>query len=94
MKSDGNGSFSGCPKSHDCQSLINRRQFIAIGSGCVVGAALGKAAEKPKKKLEPVDIGPLKNYSKDGITDNFADTDGFFVIRYLVYCNCYIFTVW
>jgi Rieske Fe-S protein len=69
-------------ENRDARRLVNRRQFLAVSSGCVLCAALGRAAEKSKKKREPVEIGSLKSFSKDGINEEFAATNDFFVIRY------------
>ncbi|MBM3858424.1 MAG: Rieske (2Fe-2S) protein [Verrucomicrobia bacterium] len=79
MPPNHNSSSPECPQRHDCRKL-NRREFIAVGSGCVL-AAVAKAAEKPQKKLAPVDIGPLEKFSKDGILEEFTGDD-FFVIRH------------
>jgi nitrite reductase/ring-hydroxylating ferredoxin subunit len=57
---------------------ISRRRFLAAGSGCVLGALAATAAGG---KLPTVDIGKLKDYAEDGISEKFADDD-FFVMRY------------
>ncbi|MBI5683551.1 MAG: Rieske 2Fe-2S domain-containing protein [Verrucomicrobia bacterium] len=57
--------------------LLDRRRFLAVGSGCVLGALGGVAADK----LPPVDIGALTKFSEDGISEEFTKND-FFVIRY------------
>jgi len=79
MPSDHNPSRRKCGGHSDCRRL-NRREFLAVSSGCVL-AAVAESAEKPKKKLPPVDIGPLQKFSKDGILEDFTG-DGFFVIRH------------
>ncbi len=65
-----------CP---GCPGHLNRRQFLAVGSGCVLGALAVAAADK--KKLPTVDIGKLKDYTEDGISEKFTDDD-FFVMRH------------
>lgn len=78
MKTDGQRFSAGHPKGHDCRP-INRRQFLVVGSGCVLGACTG-ATRASTSKWEPVDIGPLKNFTKDSISEDFIKQD-FFVIR-------------
>lgn len=59
--------------------VLDRRRFLAVSSGCVLGAlgcATGRAAEKPAT----VDIGKLKDFAEDGISEQFLKHD-FFVIR-------------
>ncbi len=60
--------------------MINRRRFLAVGSGCVLGA-LGGVARASTGGWPPVDIGPLKNFAQDVISENFFQED-FFVIRH------------
>lgn len=57
--------------------LINRRRFLAVGSGCVLGALGAVAAVK----VPTVDIGTLKDFPEDGISEKFTKDD-FFVMRY------------
>jgi nitrite reductase/ring-hydroxylating ferredoxin subunit len=56
---------------------LNRREFLAVSSGCV----LGVAARAATGKLPLVDIGTVKDYAEDGISVKFIQDD-FFVIRY------------
>lgn len=69
-----------CQGSQDPLPLINRRRFLAVASGCVLGAA-GGASGATAGGLPPVDIGSLKRFDKDGISEEFIQHD-FFVIRY------------
>lgn len=69
-----------CQESHDPLPLINRRRFLAVASGCVISAA-GSASGATAGGLPPVDIGSLKRFDKDGISEEFIQHD-FFVIRY------------
>ena len=62
-------------------SEINRRDFIA---GAVV--ALGACASCPlhaavEAKKDPVDVGPVVGFAKDGIFDGWAKTHALFVVR-------------
>jgi nitrite reductase/ring-hydroxylating ferredoxin subunit len=59
---------------------MNRRRFLAVGSGCVLGA-LGATSGTAAGKQPPVDIGSVKNFAQDGIMEDFLKND-FFVIRY------------
>ena len=65
---------------HRLQPPINRRQFIALGSGCVLGGlvAVSNAADG---KAKAVNIGALKSFNADGISEQFIEHD-FFVMRY------------
>jgi nitrite reductase/ring-hydroxylating ferredoxin subunit len=79
MKSDTNpAALQHCPGCTGHQHLISRRRFLAAGSGCVLGALSATAAGG---KLPTVDIGKLKDYAEDGISEKFTDDD-FFAIRH------------
>ncbi|MFA6565014.1 MAG: Rieske (2Fe-2S) protein [Verrucomicrobiia bacterium] len=69
-----------CQRNHERRLAINRRRFLAVGSGCVLGA-LSAASGVTAGKLPPVDIGSLKKFSEDGISEEFTKDD-FFVMRY------------
>ena len=59
---------------------MGRRRFLAYTSGCLfcaAGRAQGAAAEEAK----PVDIGSLKDFAKDGISEAFIQHK-FFVVRF------------
>jgi len=58
---------------------LNRRQFLVISSGTVLGAC--GVARAATGKLPLVDIGPLKDFAEDGISVKFIKDD-FFVIRH------------
>jgi nitrite reductase/ring-hydroxylating ferredoxin subunit len=61
---------------------INRRDFIvtsAAALGACVSCPLHAAAGKGKK--EPVDVGALSGFPKDGIYDRWAEEHALFVIR-------------
>jgi Rieske Fe-S protein len=61
---------------------LNRRDFVigtlAAGCGCVVGCA-GQAM--PPLPTGPVDVGTASEYAADGITDRWAATHGFYLVR-------------
>jgi nitrite reductase/ring-hydroxylating ferredoxin subunit len=78
MSSDNNPSSThpcACGRQH--RLAMDRRRFIAIGSGCVLGALGSEAAGKQPL----VDIGSLKKFDQDGISEEFTKDD-FFVIRH------------
>lgn len=58
---------------------MNRRRFLTVTSGCLAGAAAG-AISASAAEYERVDIGPVKTFAKDGISEDFTQHD-FFVIR-------------
>jgi nitrite reductase/ring-hydroxylating ferredoxin subunit len=60
--------------------VINRRRFLAAGSGCVLGA-WGVAVGATSGKRPLIDIGTLKKFPEDGISEEFTKDD-FFVMRY------------
>ena len=62
------------------ENRLNRRQFLAVSSGCVLGAC-GGVARATTGKLPLVDIGPLTDFAQDGISEKFINND-FFVIRH------------
>ena len=59
--------------------LLDRRRFLAVSSGCVLGT-LGCATGRVAEKTAAVDIGTLKDFAEDGISEAF-EKHGFFVIR-------------
>jgi nitrite reductase/ring-hydroxylating ferredoxin subunit len=59
---------------------VNRRRFLAVASGCVLGAA-GGLSPVTAAGFEPVEIGPLKKFDAEGISEEFLEHD-FFVIRH------------
>lgn len=69
-----------CPGCAGHQYTLNRRRFLAVGSGCVLGA-LGVAAGAEAAKAPTVDIGTVKDFPADGISEKFTKDD-FFVIRH------------
>lgn len=70
------------PEAHRCCGAcrLNRRQFLAVGSG-LVGAVAAASAAPAKKTLPSVELGPLKKFAQDAISEDFLDHN-FFVIRY------------
>lgn len=58
------------------RTVLNRRGFLAVSSGCLIGALGVRAADKPAT----IDIGKPADFPEDGIFDTFTK-DGFFVIR-------------
>jgi len=79
MKSDPNPAVPRhCTGCTGHQHRISRRRFLAVGSGVfgALGATVAEAAKLPR-----VDIGKLKDFAEDGISEKFTKHD-FFVIRY------------
>jgi Rieske Fe-S protein len=70
---------------------VNRRQFLTAAAAVTAAVSLpilqpqaaSAAKTKPVIPTDPVDIGLLSDYGKDGITDKFAKTAAsFFVVRH------------
>ena len=81
MKTDANQpAVQHCPGCTGHQHLLSRRRFLAAGSGCILGA-LGVAAGAEAAKVPTVDIGTLKDFAEDGISEKFTKDD-FFVLRH------------
>lgn len=74
------GGSGQCEGNNKHRPALNRRRFLAVGSGCLLGA-LGGARGASAGKLPPVDIGALKSFAQDGISEEFTKND-FFVMRY------------
>lgn len=68
-----------CTEKHRRRQVLDRRRFLAIGSGCVLGA-LGATTAEAADKSAAVDIGKLKDFAEDGISEAFVKHE-FFVIR-------------
>jgi nitrite reductase/ring-hydroxylating ferredoxin subunit len=64
---------------HGHRLVLDRRRFLSISSGCVLGA-LGGTTSEAADKAATVDIGKLADFSEDGISEAFVKHD-FFVIR-------------
>jgi cytochrome b6-f complex iron-sulfur subunit len=63
-------------------SDVNRRDFIvatAVAVGACVSCPLYGASAEAKK--EPVDVGVVSDFPRDGIYDRWAAKRGFFVVR-------------
>lgn len=60
-------------------SALNRRRFLAFTSGCFLGVA-GGATQAVAGAFKPIDVGALKDYPRDGISEKFVQNN-FFVIR-------------
>jgi nitrite reductase/ring-hydroxylating ferredoxin subunit len=69
-----------CPENSAPRPAINRRRFLAAGSGCLLGA-WGAQRCVAADKQPPIDIGALKKFSEDGISEEFTKDD-FFVMRH------------
>ena len=69
-----------CQGNRGRRLAINRRRFLAVGSGCVLGA-FGGASIASASKWPALDIGSPKKFFQDGIFDEFVK-DNVFVIRY------------
>ena len=54
---------------------LNRRQFVALTATCACAGAFPALAAQG-----PVTTGPLANFSRDGVFDNWAAQD-FFIVR-------------
>ena len=71
---------------------VNRRQFLAAAAVATAAVSLpvlqpAASAAGPKQKPtppdKPVDVGPLSDFAKDGVTDKWAKSDAsFFVVRH------------
>ncbi len=66
--------------SSPCPGLFSRRAFIAAGSCCAL-AALSNQSDAAKARWPLVDVGTLKDFAKDGISEDFIKHD-LFVIRH------------
>ncbi len=68
---------------------VNRRAFlatVATATAVVVSLPVLEAQAAPKQKpvppTDPIDVGSLKDYAKDGVTDAWAKKAGsFFLVR-------------
>ena len=58
---------------------LNRQHFLAMASGCFLAA--GATAHAAKGKLRQIDVGTLKDLTKDGISEKHTK-DNFFLIRH------------
>lgn len=56
----------------------SRRDFVTLASGCLLCAAVPRARAATDK---PIDIGEIKDWPKDAISEKFIQYD-FFVIRH------------
>ncbi len=65
---------------------VNRRVFLtaAATAAAVVSLPVLPAwgRRPPKLPDKPVDVGPLTDFAKDGVTDTWAKADSFFVVRH------------
>lgn len=59
--------------------MINRRRFLTFTSGCFLAAGAGAWAASGAIKL--VDVGALKDFAEDGISEKFV-RHNFFVTRH------------
>ena len=64
-------------------SELNRRQFViaSVSAACACALAETCMAAGPTTGSSTVDIGTLADFTKDGVTDKWARTEKFFVIR-------------
>ena len=60
---------------------ISRRKFVMAAAGCAAICACGGIALAAPADDKPIDVGPLSDYSKDGIDDKFVRSHSLFVIR-------------
>ena len=69
-------------------SEMNRRSFLvsAVTAAAVISLpVLQSFAEVPMAATDtPIDAGPVKAFSKDGVTDTWAKKNKFFVVRQVV----------
>ncbi|MEI7728631.1 MAG: Rieske 2Fe-2S domain-containing protein [Verrucomicrobiota bacterium] len=68
------------PQLRDAKPAMSRRKFVVVTSGCLF-CGTGGASRAFAGIGKPVDVGLLKEYAKDGISEKFVDRN-FFVIRY------------
>ena len=61
----------------------SRRTFIvtAAAAACACAGCPLLASGSPARAVGPVDAGPLEDFGKDGVTERWAGSDGFFVVR-------------
>lgn len=59
--------------------VMNRREFVAAAAGCAFCAACGEDLLAAVAK-GPVDAGEVSSFTKEGIYDSFAQSQGFFLI--------------
>lgn len=74
------GGDGRCAGGNGRRLSVSQRQFLAAGSGCLLGTLSGVGGA-PAAKLPSVDIGPLKSFTQEGISEDFIRSD-FFVIRH------------
>lgn len=67
------------PTAHGPATPLSRRNFVALASGCLLCSAGARRASAATDK--PIDIGEIKDWPKDEISEKFVQHD-FFVIRY------------
>ncbi|HPA16364.1 MAG TPA: Rieske 2Fe-2S domain-containing protein [Verrucomicrobiae bacterium] len=67
-------------EEHGASSLMRRRRFCALASGCFLGAACG-ASRALALGDKPVDIGPIAAYTKNQVSEKFVGHD-FLVVRH------------
>ena len=65
---------------------LSRRQLLVIVGaatvgGCTHGSGDGLEGPPPAFSRGPVDAGPVRDYSHDGIYSELRDSSGFFVFR-------------
>lgn len=54
--------------------------LVAAAAACACAGCPLHAAAAPARASKPVDVGPLKEFADEGVTDHWADSDGFFVV--------------
>jgi nitrite reductase/ring-hydroxylating ferredoxin subunit len=59
---------------------LNRRQFVVLAAGCAAACACGDIAFA-QDAVKTVDIGPVTDFPKDGIYDQFIKKDKLIVYR-------------
>ncbi len=69
---------------------VNRREFLATVAAMTAAAVISlpvlqpaalAARKRPVASDKPIDCGPLTAFAKDGVTDTWAKTGNFFVVR-------------
>jgi hypothetical protein len=80
-KSPASGVLSKGKQEHSMAD-IDRRGFLALTAGLCASCALGGNVLAAGAETGPVDVGPLANYKKAGVTDTFARKNAFFLVNH------------
>lgn len=59
---------------------LNRREFVVITAAACASACLANGALAAPPVLDPVDVGPVANFNKDGVDATYAKSSRFFLV--------------